>query len=211
MKCSGKRFDKVVYDTNTILYYCFNHQEKIRGKSVPCRVIEFTHKSLRCTQYFINSEIAIETIKKVIDEIFQKGVAKIVDEYCDNIHTKDLMGINRSRDVPHAIKLRLYKKTEEKINQLKIKPWFSVVDYNINSNNLETIKVFFKSLESTPKMIAHMIEKKRSVPWPSDVDMLLLSYSKENNAPILTNDKDFTNFVEELENEGLCFGIIGLN
>jgi hypothetical protein len=209
MKCSEK-FDKVVYDSNPILYYCFNHKERIKGVQITCRVIEFTQKSLDYTQHFITGKIGIETISQVIDEIFQKGLAKIVNEYCDNIYTKDLMGIRRSRNVPYAIKLRLSVKTEDKIKQLLKKPWFNVVDYKINSAKIEKIKDFYKSLNSTPKMISHMRDKKRSIPWPSNVDMLLLAYSKENHAPILTNDTDFTNFTGELESAGVCFGIIAL-
>jgi|GEM_PF-926699 len=211
MRCSEKAYNKVIYDTNIILYYCFNHNLKVRGVTVSCRVPEFTNKSLSYTEYFVRKQIAIETIKQVIDEIIQKGVAKIVNEYCDDNLTKDLMRIKRSRNVPHAVKLILYKNTESKIKNLQNKTWFNVVDYDMNSAKFATIKTFFNSLGSTPKMIDHMREKKRRFPWPSDVDMLLLVYSEEKNSPILTNDKDFTNFIVELETGGICFGIIGLN
>lgn len=210
MSCSGD-FEKVVYDTNLILYYCFNHKEKLRGNIVHFRVIEFTNKSISCTQHFINNNATIETIKQVINEISRKGVAKIVDEYCNDGQTKDLIGIPRSSKVPQAIKLRLVKKTEDKIKDLINKSWFSVIDYSPNSDDIETIKEFYRSLESTPKMIAHMSEKNRNVPWPSDIDMMLLAYSKENDAPILTNDRDFIKFKDELQSEALCFEIIQLN
>ena len=138
-------------------------------------------------------------------------MAKIVDDYCNDGQTKDLIGIRRSSKVPQAIKLRLVKKTEDKIKDLIKKSWFSVIDYSPNSDDIEAIKEFYRSLESTPKMIGHMIEKNRNVPWPSDIDMMLLAYSKENDAPILTNDKDFINFKDELQSEALCFEIIQLN
>ncbi len=210
MSHSGN-FEKIVYDANPILYYCFNHREKLRGNIVHFRVIGFTNKSINCTQHFINNNATIETIKQVISEICKKGVAKIVDEYCNDGQTKDLIGISRSSKIPQAMKLRLVKKTEDKIKDLIKKSWFSVIDYSPNSDDIERIRKFYKSLEPTPKMITHMNGKNRNVPWPSDVDMMLLAYSKENDAPILTNDTDFTNFKDELQSEALCFEIIELN
>jgi len=210
MSCYGN-FNKILYDTNSIIYYCFNHTEKLGGNIVHFRVIEFTNKSINFTQYLINNNVRIETIIQVINEILDKGVAKIVEEYCNDGQTKDLIGISRSREIPRAIKLRLVKKTEDKINELRKKSWFSVINYSQNREAIGAIKDFYRSLESTVKMIAHMRIKNKSVPWPSSVDMMLLAYSKENGVPILTNDTDFTNFKEELQTAALCFGIIELS
>ncbi len=46
------------------------------------------------------------------------------------------------------------------------------------------------------------------MPYPSDIDMALLTYSKKTGAPIVTNDSDLTDFREELVGKGLCSGII---
>ena len=49
-------------------------------------------------------------------------------------------------------------------------------------------------LSRTPKMEEHMKKKRARDPYPSDVDMTLLIYSKETEAPIITNDSDLIDF-----------------
>jgi len=53
-----------------------------------------------------------------------------------------------------------------------------------------------------------MRRKRRREPCPSDLDMSLLIYSKMTGAPIVTIDRDFICFTDELEQRGLCSGIL---
>ena len=199
---------RVIYDANSIIYYCFMHEEKIRGKTVTFRVMGLTHKIRSLTEQFLADGVEIETISGVMDEIFVKGIAKIVDEFCDDYHTKDLIGLPRKARISSRIRLRLARKTEEKIKRLQNKAWFRVIDYHAGEKEIERVKNFYVSLSGTANMVEHMKKKRTRTPYPSDVDMVLLIYSKETEAPIVTNDSDLTVFKEELESKGLCFGII---
>jgi len=198
----------VIYDANSIIYYCFLHEERIRGRTVTIRVMEFTNKIQNLTEQFINSGFEIVTISGVMNEIYNKGIAKIVEEFCDDYRTKDLIGLPERARISDRIKLRLARKTEEKIKRLQNKTWFTVVEYEPAHKDIERVKCFYESLVGTPKMVEHMKRKRTREPYPSDVDMSLLVYSKEREAPIVTNDSDLTDFKHELESQGLCSGII---
>ncbi len=199
---------RVIYDANSIIYHCFMHKEKIKGKTMTFRVVGLTNKIQSLTEQFLADGIEIETISVVMKEIFDKGIAKIVDEFCDDYHTKDLIGLPEKARISNKIRLRLARKTEEKIRRLQNKAWFKVIDYHADEKEIKRMKNFYESLSGTSKMEEHMKKKKTRDPCPSDVDLTLLIYSKETEAPIVTNDSDLTDFKEELEREGLCFGII---
>ncbi len=202
---SNKRI--IIYDANSIIYYCFLHEERIKGRTVTIRVMEFTNKIQNLTEEFLKAGFTIETLSGVMKEIYDKGIAKIVDEFCEDFRTKDLIGLP-GRRIPDGIKLRLARKTEDKIKRLQNRPWFTVVDYTPPEKEIERVRSFYESLSGTPKMIEHMRRKRTREPYPSEVDMSLLVYSKEREAPIVTNDSDLTDFKYELEREGLCYGII---
>jgi hypothetical protein len=199
---------RVIYDANSIIYHCFMHEEKIRGKAVTIRVMGLTNKIQNLTEQFLVDGFEIETISGVMKEIFDKGIAKIVDEFCDDYRTKDLIGLPEKARISNRIRLRLARKTEWKIRRLQNKAWFKVIEYQADEKEMERVKNFYESLSGTPKMEEHMKKKRARAPYPSDVDVTLLVYSKETEAPIVTNDSDLTDFKDELESARLCFGII---
>lgn len=199
---------KVIYDTNVIIYYCFMHEEKIKGRAVSIRAMGFTNRIQTLTEQFVTGGFEIETISGVMDEIFDKGIAKIVDEFCDDPQTKSLIGLPERVKISSRIRLRLARKTEEKIKRLKNKAWFKVVDYLPDEREIRKVKDFYLSLNGTLKMDRHKRKKRTRMPYPSDIDMALLTYSKKTGAPIVTNDTDLTDFKEELEAAELCSGII---
>jgi predicted nucleic acid-binding protein len=199
---------KVIYDANSIIYYCFMHEEKIKGKRVVIRVMGLTNRIQSLTEQFLTEGFEIETISGVMKEIFDKGIAKIVDEFCDDYQTKSLIGLPERAKISSRIRLRLARKTEEKIRRLQNKAWFKVIDYHPDERELRKVKDFYLSLSGTLKMEEHMRKKRTRVPYPSDIDMALLTYSKKTGAQIVTNDSDLTDFKEELERAGFCSGII---
>jgi hypothetical protein len=202
---------RVIYDANSIIYYCFMHEEKIKGKTVSIRVMGLTKKIQSLTEQFVAEGFEIVTISGVIEEIFDKGIAKIVDEFCEDHYTRELMGLSKKTKISSSIRLRLARKTEGKIRRLQDKAWFHVIDYHPDERRIHRVKTFYTARIGTPKMEEHLKKKRTKVPYPSDVDMALLLYSKETKAPIVTHDSDLIDFKEELEEEGLCFGIIVLD
>ncbi len=204
----GSKKRVVIYDANSIIYYCFMHEERIKGRAVIIRVMEYTNKIQSLTERLINSGFEIVTISGVMDEIYKKGIAKIVEEFCNDYRTKDLIGLPERARISDRIKLRLARKTEDKINRLVNKAWFRVVEYKPADKDIERVKSFYESLSDTPKMIEHMKKKRTREPYPSEVDMSLLIYSKEREAPIVTNDSDLIDFRSELEEHDLCYRII---
>jgi len=199
---------KVIYDANSIIYYCFMHEEKIKGKRVTIRVMGLTNRIQSLTEQFLAEGFEIETISGVMKEIFDKSIAKIVDEFCDDYQTKSLIGLPERAKISSRIRLRLARKTEEKIRRLQKKAWFKVIDYHPDERELRKVKDFYLSLSGTPKMEEHMRKKRTRVPYPSDIDMALLTYSKKTGNQIVTSDSDLIDFKEELESAGFCAGII---
>ncbi len=150
-------------------------------------------------------EIRIETIESIWEEIGNKGLAEIVDEYVKS----ERCPLPASQIRPQ-IELHLYRKLKSKLSELKNKDWFSIRVYDAPEEKVDLVRSVYRSLENTAKMKAHLRMKKCSTPEPSRADMILLIYSKEQRLPILSNDTDLTLFKKELEGAGVCHKIISV-
>lgn len=207
---TNKSFSVVLYDANCIIYYCFEAQEKFRGKlhTLKCSLTDKVHT---LTHKFIRDEKNIKTIRMVWREIFKKGIAEIVREVCLTPEFRRILGCPQYHGhVSYRMRLRLERKLERKIKRLSSKTWFKIDDFTPDPSLVSTVKNFYNSLLSHPKMVTHMERKKMRTPYPSMEDMSLLIYSSIIKAPLVTNDRDLTDFKSELEREDICFEIIKL-
>jgi len=74
----------------------------------------------------------------------------------------------------------------------------------------DSIEKFFKGLEKHPLIKEFLKAKHKTHIMPSFEDMSLIAYSKEQNIPIITNDKDLTFFARELIKQNLSGEIFAL-
>lgn len=196
-----KRFQdcEVIYDANIIVYYCF-----LDGN---VRILELTNKVRKMTQNLINSNCQVVAPYFIINELKIKGIAKIIQEYLDNPFR--LIGVPRK---PRKMfNLRLMNKIEKNFSDMEGKSWFRIKNYVHDDDELKYIQKFFLSRLDTDKMDKLLNKKNRSIPYPSDEDLYLILFSKENSSSLISNDYDITCFSEELFDEELCYEIISLS
>ncbi|MBM4240878.1 MAG: hypothetical protein FJ150_04355 [Euryarchaeota archaeon] len=208
MKNPPPQYSQVLFDANPIIYYCFYVQIKIRGSKVVLKVLELTDKAQILTKSFLDQNIDIITLELIMAEIQRKGLAKIVDEYCNDPKNRNLFGWKRLGD---AGRLSIQERVKRKLQKLLEKSWFSVIEYEPSRDDIETVKRFYLSLDGTPTMMEHLKRKGTTSPVPSYEDMVLLCYSADYNVPVVTNDSDLTDFSDELSKNNICFGIINLS
>ncbi len=179
---------------------------KFKGSPITIQYTEFTIKIHNLTQKFLASNVDIIALNLIIDEIYKKTLAKIVDEYCDMPETKRRFGVRHIND---KTRLFILNNVEKKLKRLQEKFWFKIMNYAPENSDINNVKNFYKSLNGTAKMQQHVAKKGYST--PSYEDMALLCYSCDNNLPIVTNDTDITRFKPELESNGICFDVIDLS
>ena len=88
--------------------------------------------------------------------------------------------------------------------------WFRINIFSANQDEIIELRSFYQSLINTPKMIEHMKIKNTNKPEPSKADMTLMIYSSKHRIPIVSNDRDFTSFKDELESNGFVYKIFPL-
>ena len=198
-------YSQALYDANIIIYYCFF--VNIKG-GITLKYSDFTSKSHKLTKEFIDNNIDISSPQLIINEIHRKGIAVIVDEYCDSYEGKSRLGFSY---VPDALRHQISERITQKLRKLKDKDWFKVINYIPDMIDIDAVEKFYTSIETTTKMVEHMDKKGVDSPVPSYHDMLLICCSSDCNAPIITNDSDITNFSSELKSNGHCFEVINLN
>lgn len=208
MKNQPLPYSQVLFDANPIIYYCFYVRIKIKGRKITLKVMELTDKAQNLTKSLLDKNMEIITLELIIDEIRRKGLARIVDEYCDDPKNRYLFGRKKLAD---AGRLIIHERVKRKLEKLLGKSWFKIIEYRPSKDDIEAVKRFYLALEGTEKMLEHMQKKSAKNPVPSYTDMSLLCYSLNYKAPVVTNDSDITDFHRELKENELCFEIINLS
>lgn len=197
---------EVLYDANVIIYYSSFISIPFRGITIELCMIE-TAKIHKLTKELVESGKKIITLKLVWEEIEKKGIARLIDDFCNNPQIK---GKFNSKEIPDRVRLIFAAKMERKLKKIKMKEWFDITNYVPDQNCINTLKHFYLSLDGTPKMMEHFHKKGNYNPVPSYQDRALLCCSSEYNILLVSNDSDITDFMEELKKEGHCFEIFDL-
>jgi len=190
------QFDKAIYDTNCIVYYRFNFQEKYKGKILSI-FHPFHSKIDKLTSKILNEKWHIYTIKIAWEEIQNKGIAVIVE---DLLKEKGLY--------TEIIARRLSQKLLNSLNDLKSKSWFIIEDFLPSDDRLDQVKQFYINLPDSSEK-KRLIDKNRR-PFPSYVDLSLIVYSKKIRGLLVSTDHDICDFKDELEKNNLCSKILPL-
>lgn len=203
MDFSFFEYSKAVYDTNCIIYYRLNFSRKFKKKEINLTPDEFYIVG-RITSQFLDKNYTIHTLKIAFDEILKKGIATIVEQFLVRKY-RDL----RERHGLRRIASRYFEeKVSRSIEELKEKEWFFIVECSPLRCFLEQIKNLYKGLPDSPEK--QRLIQKNKVPYPNDVDISLIIYSKAIGSPLLTNDRDIYDFKPELEMNNCCTKIIPL-
>ena len=84
--------------------------------------------------------------------------------------------------------------------------WY-IYNFQLNDEDRKSLEDFFLNIdENTLKEFLR--NKNRNTPIPADGDLLLMTFSKKIQSPIVSNDRDFTFFADELYNQNLAHEII---
>ena len=113
-------YSKVVYDANIIIYYCFLYNNH--------RIVEYTNKARKLTQFLVENNVEIWIPEFIIHEINHKGFPRIVEEYINNKNS--IVGV--SANPSHGFVLRLVKKLQNNFRKLQQKDYFHVKSYSPN-------------------------------------------------------------------------------
>lgn len=196
---------QAIYDANIIIYYCSFVSVPKGGEMINLCSIE-TEKAHKLTKELIEDGKTIITLELIFDEIKNKGIAKLVDDFCDN-HL--ILKQFNSNEIPDKVRYIISKKMEKKLRKLQRNDWFDVVEeYIPHPECISSLEQFYLSLEGTPKMIEH--HHKKGYNPPSYQDHALLCCSSKFNLLLVTNDTDITTFIPELKEAGHCFEIFDL-
>lgn len=188
----------ITYDSNILVYYSFltkNHQIK-----------ELTSKTHKLTEYLINNNSKILVPQFLVDEINRLTFSKIVSDYMSNGYEVT----NLPKNPTFLFKIELEGKLHKKFKNFLKKDWV-IVDDGIPSENLVNgIEKFFINLEYPPQKQEFLNLKKREDLKPSNVDIMLIAFSKEMGSILISNDYDLTFFAEELFEKDLSNRIFSL-
>ena len=189
-----EKYDKVIYDANIIIYYCFmfgNYQ-----------IINLTNKSRELTHFLTKKGFKIITSQLTMGEIKNKGATKII---CDYVLANQIENFPRKRN--HSLIARLQYKFENNLKKLENKKWFDIYNFQLNDENRKPLEDFFLSIDENT-LEKFLKNKDRNTPVPAEGDLLLMAFSKKIRSPIVSNDKDFTFFANELYMQNLTSEII---
>lgn len=195
-------YSKVVYDTNCIIYYRLNFSISFHKKKIKLTPTEFPIVE-KITSQFLNKNYTIHILKIAFDEILKKDIAVIIQEYL----IEKYPFLKRSGLMWIAVR-NFETKATKSIQELKNKGWFCIVEYLPSPCLIEEVRNFYKSLPDSPAK--QKLTKKNKDPYPDDVDISLIIYSKTIDSPLLTNDRDIYDFKTELGTNNHCEKIIAL-
>lgn len=192
-----KNYSKVVYDAQIIVYYCFLYnQYKLTG---------LTTKTRDLTQFLTNNGIEICVPSFIIDEINHKSIPKIVNDYVEDKRKPILEWPPKPS---YGLVLRLTDKVKSNFENLQKKKYFNVVDSCPDKTSFNSIQSFFKNFNDKEKLNDFLSLKNTENLSPSDEDMMLILFARDNKAPLISNDWDITFFAEELSNKNLAYIIV---
>lgn len=192
-----KNYSRVAYDAQIIIYYCF-----LYGKY---RLTERTAKARDLTQYLVNNGTVICVPDFIINEINHKSIPRIVNDYVED---KRRPIIEWPPHPQYGLVLKLTDKVRDNFENLQKKNYFNVVEYSPDKREFNTIKSFYMNYNDKNKLNEFLNLKNTNKLSPSDEDMMLILFAKDNQLPLISNDWDITFFVEELVDKNLAHEII---
>lgn len=201
-------YASVIYDAQCLVYYCLDFSENINGKAV---VLTSPESELiqNITRNLIEKGKRVVVSEHNYQEISRSRLtASIVKDFVEKGTIRATLGLKTGETTSSAVYLSLTRKLDKKIRGLQGKPWFTIDSFMADPNAMQAVRDFYNSFRQDARMVNLLQKKKRTVCYPSDRDINLLLFSRDNKLPVITNDHDFIDFKADLETASLCHKII---
>jgi len=184
----------LLLDANCLIYYCQRFDETFQQTAV-----KLYHPLGERVIKAINSAIAdgrcVGSTARVLAEIPDKGAEELIDDFLCNAGIRDALERHGISRVPPRVVGRWQDRFTQKFKKLRNREWFREISFVPSQKELEDARTFYRSLAGRPVMVEHIARKGKDC--PSEEDLGLALCAKELQVPLLTNDGDFTRFVED--------------
>lgn len=142
----------IIYDAQIIIYYCFLFKEH--------KIIELTNNARILTRFLINNNIKITAPKSIINEIKNKGFAKIISDYTNSKYPIQIIGLEKTPT--KGFEYLLQRRIEGNFNNMIHSKWFEVKSYTLPETSINSIKNFFETIEDEFKLENFLIKKEET-------------------------------------------------
>ena len=190
----------IAYDTNCLVYYCFYVEIPESNPKVFITVRQ-TDQARAVTEHLVSHQQKVATIEAAYGEL-KNCIYEAVEARMTDREVEKLLGYPQGAKVHDQRKLQVQQSVERKARKLENKSWF-VLDreYEANPPTMARLQHFFNSQD-----VAKFGKSKR----PGIVDMQLVDFSLQRQAPLVTNDRGISNLSAELSAAGLGHDIYNL-
>lgn len=193
------RYERVIYDTNCIVYYCFRIQEEDSTGRPVVVTGPHTQRARRITDILVVNKKVVCTLRLAWVEA-EKVLVEALNRLVEEGYIQNQLQIPRA--VPHALKFRLAKSLREGLSRMKAERWF-VIDgsYVAQEARMEMVRTLYEQFARDPAT-RDRIPQYKTVPSNQDISLIL--FSGHARFPLLTNDREIYNFAQELAQHGFC-------
>lgn len=199
----------VIYDTNLIIYQCFNFVEKSRDGQTDVVIDEppFTYITRNITNYIKDSNKKVYTLQIMwrdeLENNYDKFAWMVKHRMSDNA-LRISLGYQPGERMDDSIILKQLKKLIKNVKSLKHNSWLVIDEtFKPNTSDISALKKFF-NIKYQNSLGMHSSKK------PDYVDNSLILYSEYKQFPLISNDNPITEFREELETKQYTYKIIPL-
>lgn len=184
----------LLLDANCLVYYCLRFDEHFQNT-----LLNLYHPLsdyvLQTIAPVIHAGRFVGSTSAVLSEIPDKGAEELVDDFLYNSHIRGILTGIGIDTVPPRVVGRWQDAFMRKFKKLRSKEWFREIAFMPSETELEGAKAFYRSLAGKATMADHIARKGKDC--PSNEDLGLAIYARQIGVPLLSNDGDFTKFVED--------------
>lgn len=193
------QFPCTVYDANCIVYYCFKIEtQDVNGTRVVVLGPE-TQKARDITSQLVRYAKTLCTLIAAWTEVanvLAKALQSLIDEGYIARH------LRTDEQISPTLRLQLLKSLKREMVALDRSDWFSVIrGYTPTLMRVREVRDLYAQFARDPATQERIPPNKGN---PSNVDIALLLYSGHARLPLLTNDREISNFAQELRERGFC-------
>lgn len=193
-------FSQIAYDTNVLVYYCF---EVNIPDANPKRIIraQLTPHTKAITETLKSNGQKITTILDAYREL-EDVVNKAVVKELDTPRAKQMLGIAENAPVRQQTKLHVQTAVTRHVKKLKAASWFVLNhEFTPSPTAFASLRKFFDSIP--------LVDLGDSDP-ASAVDIKLVNFGAVSQIPLVTNDGGIHKFAGRLQAAGLAYRIYDL-
>jgi hypothetical protein len=151
------------------------------------------------TQGLVNNKKGVTTIRRALAEADKILATQALQHLIDEGYIQQLLRL--ASPVSPALKLRLAQSLKREIENLKTQKWFVVSPFIPTKERSDAVRELYRKFCANPAY-HNRIPPNKGI--PSDTDIALILYSGESVTPLVTNDRELSNFSVELKAYGFC-------